>query len=153
VPRDGGAESPVSSTTTGLEFDGDWPGLAATVTARLGRPGLIGQFMHQSELLGQDAEGFTLRVPIRTLAETALIGKVRDILTTHFGRPVRLTVEVGAVRGTTVAQVRSREQAQAQAQAQATIEGDAFVQTLLTGFDGTILPESVQPIAPNGESR
>ena len=109
--------------------------------------------MHQSELLGRDADGFTLRVPIRTLAEPGLVGKVRDMLATHFGQPVRLTVEVGAVRGTTVALVRSREQAEAQAQAQATIEGDAFVQTLLTGFDGTILPESVQPIAPNGESR
>jgi DNA polymerase-3 subunit gamma/tau len=147
------AAGPAESATSGLEFDGDWPGLAATVTARLGRPGLIGQFMHQSELLGRDADGFTLRVPIRTLAEPGLVGKVRDMLATHFGRPVRLTVEVGAVRGTTVALVRSREQAEAQAQAQATIEGDAFVQTLLTGFDGTILPESVQPIAPNGESR
>jgi DNA polymerase-3 subunit gamma/tau len=135
-----------------LAFDGDWPGLAATVVARLGRPGLVGQFMQQSELLSHDADGFTLRVPVKPLAEPALLVKVRDVLAAHFGRPARLTVEVGQVRGTTVAAVRSREQAEALAQAQAVIEGDAFVQTLISGFDGTIVPESIQPIAPTGST-
>ena len=72
------------------------------------------------------------------------------MLAAQFGRPVRLVAEVGAVRGTTVAAVRSREQADALAQAQAVIEGDAFVQTLISGFDGTIVPESIQPIGPTG---
>ena len=135
-----------------LGFDGDWPGLAAAVVARLGRPGLVGQFMQQSELLSHDAEGFSLRVPVRPLAEPALTAKVRDVLAAHFGRPVRLAVEVGQVRGTTVAAVRSREQAEALAQAQAVIEGDAFVQTLISGFGGTIVPESIQPIGPTGSS-
>ena len=135
-----------------LAFDGDWPGLAASVVARLGRPGLVGQFMQQSELLSHDADGFTLRVPVKPLAEPALLAKVRDVLAAHFGRPARLTVEVGQVRGTTVAAVRSREQAEALAQAQAVIEGDAFVQTLISGFDGTIVPESIQPIAPTGST-
>jgi DNA polymerase-3 subunit gamma/tau len=133
-----------------LAFDGDWPGLAAAVVARLGRPGLVGQFMQQSELLAHDADGFTVRVPVRPLAEPALLAKVRDVLAAQFGRPVRLVAEVGAVRGTTVAAVRSREQADALAQAQAVIEGDAFVQTLISGFGGTIVPESIQPIGPTG---
>jgi DNA polymerase-3 subunit gamma/tau len=136
-----------------LAFDGDWPGLAAAVVARLGRPGLVGQFMQQSELIGHDRDGFTLRVPVKPLAEPALVAKVREVLATHFGRPVRISVEVGTVRGTTVAAVRSREQAEALAQAQATLQGDAFVQTLITGFDGTIVPESIQPIGPSGETR
>jgi DNA polymerase-3 subunit gamma/tau len=126
------------------------------VVARLGRPGLVGQFMHQSELVAHDADGFTLRVPVRPLAEPALLGKVRDVLAIHFGRPVRIAVEVGAVRGTTVAAVRSREQADALAQAQSTLEGDAFVRTLIDTFDGTIVPDSIQPIGPHalpGESR
>jgi DNA polymerase-3 subunit gamma/tau len=136
-----------------LAIDGDWPGLAAAVVARLGRPGLVGQFMQQSELIGHDRDGFTLRVPVKPLAEPALVAKVREVLATHFGRPVRISVEVGTVRGTTVAAVRSREQAEALAQAQATLQGDAFVQTLITGFDGTIVPESIQPIGPSGETR
>ena len=84
------------------------------------------------------------------------VGKVRDVLAIHFGRPVRIAVEVGAVRGTTVAAVRSREQADALAQAQSTLEGDAFVRTLIDTFDGTIVPDSIQPIGPHalpGESR
>jgi DNA polymerase-3 subunit gamma/tau len=136
-----------------LDFRGDWAALAADVVARLGRPGLVGQFMQQSELLGHDADGFTLRVPVKPLAEPALLAKVREVLAAVFGRPVRLAVEVGQVRGTTVAQVRSREQAEALAQAQAHIEGDAFVQTLLTGFEGTIVPDSIQPVGSTGESR
>jgi DNA polymerase-3 subunit gamma/tau len=122
------------------------------VVARLGRPGLVGQFMQQSELVAHDAHGFSLRVPVKPLAEPALLAKVRDVLAAHFGRPVRLAAEVGQVRGTTVAAVRSREQADALAQAQATIEGDAFVRTLITGFDGTIVPESIQPVVPNGSA-
>jgi DNA polymerase-3 subunit gamma/tau len=136
-----------------LAFSGDWAALAAEVVARLGRPGLIGQFMQQSELLGHDADGFSLRVPVKPLAEPALLAKVREVLAAVFGRPVRLAVEVGPVRGTTVAQVRSREQSEALAQAQAHIAGDAFVQTLLTGFEGTIVPDSIRPVGPTGESQ
>jgi DNA polymerase-3 subunit gamma/tau len=142
----------VPASAAGLAFDGDWPGLASAVVARLEKPGLVGQFMQQTELLAHDADGFSLRVPVRPLAEPALVAKVRDVLAGHFGRPVRLTVEVGSVRGTTVASARSREQAEALALAQATIQGDAFVQTLVTGFDGTIVPESIQPVAPTGST-
>jgi DNA polymerase-3 subunit gamma/tau len=143
---------PAPAGAATLAFDGDWPGLASAVVARLEKPGLVGQFMQQTELLAHDADGFSLRVPVRPLAEPALVAKVRDVLAGHFGRPVRLTVEVGSVRGTTVASARSREQAEALALAQATIQGDAFVQTLVTGFDGTIVPESIQPIAPTGST-
>jgi DNA polymerase-3 subunit gamma/tau len=144
---------PVAAAAT-TAFDGDWNSLAAAVTADLqGRAGLVGQFMQQSELLGFDSatDTFSLRVPVRPLAEPALVGKVRERLAQHFGRPMKVTVDVGTVRGTTVAAVRNREQAQANAQAHANIEGDAFVQTLLTSFDGTILPESIQPLRPTGD--
>jgi DNA polymerase-3 subunit gamma/tau len=142
---------PAAATTA---FDGDWTSLAAAVTAGLqGRAGLVGQFMQQSELLSFDGatDTFTLRVPVRPLAEPALLVKVRERLAQHFGRPMKVTVDVGTVRGTTVAAVRNREQAQANAQAHANIEGDAFVQTLLTSFDGTILPDSIQPLGQPGE--
>jgi DNA polymerase III subunit gamma/tau len=145
---------PVPAAAATTPFDGDWTSLAAAVTAGLqGRAGLVGQFMQQSELLGFDAatDTFSLRVPVRPLAEPALLGKVRERLAQHFGRPMKVAVEIGTVRGTTVAAVRNREQAQANAQAHANIEGDAFVQTLLTSFDGTILPESIQPLRPNGD--
>jgi hypothetical protein len=52
-----------------------------------------------------------------------------------------------------VAAERSRDQAAAMANAQATLQDDTFVRTLLTGFDGTILPDSVRPVGPNGDPR
>jgi DNA polymerase-3 subunit gamma/tau len=130
-------------------FEGDWPAFAAQLTAGLGRPGLIGQFMQQSELLGSDADCLFLRVPVKPLAEPALVAKVRDALVTQLGRPVRLEVQVGQVQGTTVAAVRSREQAEALAQAHETIHADSFVQSLLNDFDATIVPDSVQPMGSN----
>jgi DNA polymerase-3 subunit gamma/tau len=133
-------------------FDGNWPALAAAVNARLGRAGLVGQFMTQSELLAWDADAFTIRVPVKPLAEPGLVAKVRDVLASHLGRPVAIKVEVGVVRGTTAAAVRTREQEQVQAHARARIEGDEFVQTLISGFDGTIVPDSIQPIGPTGET-
>jgi DNA polymerase-3 subunit gamma/tau len=133
-------------------FDGNWPALAAAVNARLGRAGLVGQFMTQSELLAWDADVFTIRVPVKPLAEPGLVAKVRDVLASRLGSPVAIKVEVGAVRGTTAAAVRTREQEQVQAHARARIEGDEFVQTLISGFDGTIVPDSIQPIGPTGET-
>jgi DNA polymerase III subunit gamma/tau len=142
------ASAPVAAALAApAAFDGDWAAFAAS----LPRTGLIGQFVHQSELIGHDRDHFRLRVPIKQLAEPGTVAKVRDALSHHLGQPVRLTVEVGAVQGATAAAARAQQQAELQAQAHATIEGDAFVRTLLTEFDGTILPESVQPISPTGE--
>ena len=155
-PRPAASPAPAPSSQTSEPttpvFEGDWPALARIVVSRLGRPGLVGQFMQQSELIDHDDQGFSLRVPVKPLAEPALVGKVTEVLASVLGRPVRLRIEVGAVRGATAAQARSREQAEALAQAHAHIEGDMFIQTLLTRFDGTIVPESVQPLGPQGES-
>lgn len=145
------APAPVAAVAAAA-FDGDWPALAARINARLGRAGLIGQFMTQSELLGWEGLEFRLRVPVKPLAEAALQAKVREVLSSHFGGPVTLKVDVGAVQGATAAAVRTREQAQAQSEARAAIEGDDFVKTLLAGFDGTIVPDSIRPIGPQGES-
>ncbi|MFN5881848.1 MAG: hypothetical protein ACK44L_09075, partial [Burkholderiales bacterium] len=136
-------------------FEGDWPALARAVTAALPRAGLIGQFMSQSELLGAQGLNFRLRVPVKPLAEPSLLAKVRDAMTRYFGSPVQIQVEVGSVQGTTAAAVQHQEQAQAQAQARADIESDTFVQSLIQGFEGTILPGSIEPLAndSSGEPR
>jgi DNA polymerase III subunit gamma/tau len=130
-------------------FHGDWTALAASLSSS----GLIGQFMHQSELLEHAGGQFRVRVPIKQMAEPSIVAKVRDALSQHLGHPVRLAVEVGAVKGETAASVRTQQEADTQARARADIEGDAFVRTLLTDFDGTIIPDSVKPVGSNGESR
>jgi len=111
--------------------------------------------MSQSELLGAQGLSFSLRVPVKPLAEPSLLAKVRDAMGRYFGSPVQIQVEVGSVQGTTAAAVQHQEQAQAQAQARADIESDTFVQSLLQGFEGTILPGSIEPLAhdSSGEPR
>ena len=125
-------------------FDGDWPALAPL----LGLSGFALQFMQQSELLARDGLSLRVRVPIRPLAEPLTVNKVRDALSAHFGAPVRLTVEVGAVGGSTAAAAASRQRAERLDQARAAIESDPFVRTLLTDFGGRIVPDSVEPIDP-----
>ena len=124
------------------DFDGDWPALAR----RLGLGGFAGQFMGQSELLGREGDVFQVRVPIRPLAEVGTVNKVREALSAHFGRPVRLTVEVGAVAGVTAVREAQREQGEQLEQAREALEADPFVRSLVSGLDGRIVPGSVTPV-------
>ncbi len=108
--------------------------------------GLAQQFMQQSELIRHDGLEFRVRVPVKALAEASTVGKVREALSTHFGAPVRLTVETGAVGGATAASVASRQRAERLSEARAAIEEDPFVRTLIDDFGGRILPDSVRPV-------
>jgi DNA polymerase-3 subunit gamma/tau len=134
-----------------VDFDGNWPALVSEVRAG----GMAAQFLQQSELLDHEALHFRLRVPMRALAEAATVKRAREVLAAHFGREVRLSVEVGAIAGPTAAALASQRRAEEQADARAAIEADPFVQTLLNEFGGTIVPGSVRPAAgnrPSGES-
>ena len=122
-------------------FDGDWPALAAALQVG----GLALQFMQQSELVQADGLSFKVRVPIRPLAEPGTVARVREALAAHFGAPVRLSAEVGAVAGQTAAAVASQQRSERLQQAQEAMESDPFVQTLLTDFGGRIIPGSVRP--------
>ena len=58
-----------------------------------------------------------------------------------------MTIEVGAVKGTTVAAVRSDERAARQTEAQAIIDADPFVQAVVRDFGGArVVPGSVKPV-------
>ena len=133
-------ETPAAATA----FDGDWPALAAALPVS----GFSQQFMQQSELIAHEGWSFRVRVPIRPLSEALTVNKVREALSAYFGAPVRLAVEVGTVNGQTAAAAISQQRAERLDQARAAIESDPFVQTLLTDFDGRIVPDSVKPIDP-----
>jgi DNA polymerase-3 subunit gamma/tau len=128
-----------------VAFDGDWPALAR----RLAATGLLGQFLQQSELVSVDQDGFRVRVPIRPLAEAATVSRVRELLSQHFGQPVRLQVEVGAVAGITAARVVEQERGERLEAARESLESDPFVRSLLSDLGGRILPDSVVPV-PGG---
>ncbi len=123
-------------------FDGDWPALAPRV--RLG--GLAQQFLEQSELVHHEGLLFRVRVPIRPLADPNTVGKVREGLTALFGAPVRLTVEVGQIGGTTAAQAAQEQRGQRLADARQSLEQDPFVRSLIDDFGGRIVPDSIRPV-------
>ncbi|MGD9943628.1 MAG: DNA polymerase III subunit gamma/tau [Burkholderiaceae bacterium] len=144
---------PAAASATAAEaivgFDGDWASLAERIAVN----GFVRQFMQQSELLAVDGTLFRLRVPIRPMADPATVNRVREALSAHFGAPVRIEVEVGAVQGPTAAGVAAQRRAERQAQAQAALEADPFVRTLLDEFDGAIVPGSVRPLAGQDAER
>lgn len=134
---------PAAAAGLQASFDGDWPALARELNAT----GLVGQFLQQSELLSVDAECIRLRVPIRPLAEPGTVARVRERLAQHFGHPVRLQVEVGAVAGATAARVAEQQRGERLDAARESLESDPFVQSLLSDLGGRILPDSVTPLS------
>ena len=130
------------AATASLAID-DWVALVGGLKLS----GLTSQLAQQSELVAHDDRSITLRVPIKSLASPATLDKLKAALTQHFGRPVGVTVEVGSVKGTTVAAVRSDERAARQADAQAIIDADPFVQAVVRDFGGArVVPGSVKPV-------
>ena len=149
APRVQSAATPQSDDWDG--FDGDWPALAAT----LDLSGMAGQFARQSQLVGRDPTGLVLRVPIRPLADPALVERVRQALAIRLGREVRLTVEVGDIDGMTAQRVADEAQAHRLQAAREALEADPFVKTLIEEFDAEIVPGSIRPLDPpsNQEER
>lgn len=142
------APAPAPVPTEGIsaeiaqQFAGDWPALARV----LNLSGIARQCVDRSSLVSFDQDGFVLRAPIRAMTEASLVAKIRDALTAHFGRPMRVSILSGDVEGPTVAGIDSAEQAQRLAQAQAVIQADPFVQALIQDFGAQIVPGSVQPV-------
>ncbi|RJG01712.1 DNA polymerase III subunit gamma/tau [Noviherbaspirillum sedimenti] len=128
-----------------LNWDGNWPVLAAGLPVR----GVTQQLAQQSELLQCEADGnaaqFHLRVPLETLCAAGSIDKLVAALSEHFGKTVRVTTEIGAVEQTASAAAQA-ERAERQRQAEETMQGDPFVQTLMREFGATIVPGSIRPI-------
>ena len=63
----------------------------------------------------------------------------------HFGQPLRVTTEIGAVVHTASAQAQEAR-AERQRAAEETIQNDPFVQTLMRDFGATIVPGSIKPL-------
>jgi DNA polymerase-3 subunit gamma/tau len=134
-------ESLAIAVETSPKFAGDWPALARVLTLS----GIARQCVDRSALVSFDHDGFVLRAPIRAMTEAPLVVKIRDALTAHFGRPIRVSILSGEVEGPTVAGIDSAEQAQRLSQAQAVIQADPFVQALIQDFGAQVVPGSVQP--------
>ena len=86
-----------------------------------------------------------LRVPVETLCSAGSVDKLATALSEHFGKTVRISTELGAVRQTANAHAEA-ERAVRQREAEQTMHDDPFVQTLIREFGATIVPGSIKPI-------
>jgi len=124
----------------------DWPALAA----RLQLAGLARELALRSELVTQEGDHFTLRVPVKALLEAGNESRVRAALSEHFGRPIRLTTRVGATTGPTAAGRNEQARAALQKEAENAIYSDPFVRELIENFGASVDPRSIRPAKPDG---
>lgn len=128
-----------------LNWDGDWPTLAAKLPLR----GVVHQLAQQSELLECEPHGegtaFLLRIPVDTLRSAGAVDKLATALSEHFGKPVRVNTEIGAVARTANAAAVAEREAR-QREAEESMHNDPFVQTLMREFGASFVPGSIRPV-------
>ena len=130
-----------SAAAPAAPFRGDWPQLAA----QLGATGLARELAAHSELLSAEDDHFRLRVSIKSYAEAGNVARLRAALERHFGRPMRLSVEVGGTAGVTAAALAEQARSDQQKRAEEAIYADPFVQELIENFGAQIDPQSIRP--------
>ena len=128
-----------------LNWDGDWPALAASLPVR----GVAQQLAQQSELercdLSQGNPVFHLRVAVATLlTASGSQEKLTAALTEHFGREVRIEGTTGRVEHTANAAALAEKEA-LQKRTEELMNNDPFVQKLIREFGASIMPGSIRP--------
>jgi DNA polymerase-3 subunit gamma/tau len=122
-------------------FDGDWAALAA----RLPVGGLVRELAVNSALVAVDGDHVSLAVPIKALADSGNVERLRAALSRHWGREIRLKVDVGAAAGPTAAAAAAKARAEKQRRAEEAIYADPLVQRLIDDFDAQVDPASIRP--------
>jgi DNA polymerase-3 subunit gamma/tau len=122
----------------------DWPALAVALKLS----GLARELALRSELVAHEGDHLTLRVPIKTLLEAGTEARLCAALTEHFGRPVVLSMQVGAISGATAASRSEQARAVRQQQAEDAIYADPFVRELIDNFGASVDPRSIRPAPP-----
>ena len=138
------APAPAASTGAAAPFDGDWTALSRLLPLTAS----VKLLAQNAELKKFDGETFELVLPAerKTLADAAYQQQLKTALSAYFGKPCLLKVEIGAVRGESVAAIEANDKRQRQQQAVASVKGDDFVKELVEGFDATIVESSIKPL-------
>ncbi len=136
----------VITPVPGLDWDGNWPAVAAALPLR----GVAQQLAMQAELIDCTLDGnahvFRVRVPIETWRTPGNVEKLTAALGERFGRAVRVDTELGAVWYTASAEAQAHRAACQQA-AEDTIAGDPFVNEMMRDFGAFVVPGSIVPPA------
>ena len=140
----------VITPVPGLDWDGNWPAVAAVLPLR----GVAQQLAVQAELIECLHDGhsttFRLRVPIDTWRSPANVEKLAAALSERFGRKVGVDTELGAVWYTASAEAQAHREA-CQLAAEETIASDPFVLDMKRAFDAFVVPGTITP-APAGSA-
>ena len=122
----------------------DWHALIR----ELGLSGLLRELAQHCAWLGLDGERVRLRLdPLhRSLREQrGLPERLQAELSRHFGRPLRLELEIGEVADTPARRDQA-EKARRHAEAVAALESDPFVRELIERFDASLDVASVRAL-------
>ncbi|MBS1162338.1 MAG: polymerase subunit gamma and tau, partial [Burkholderiaceae bacterium] len=139
VPKTAGAAKAASPP---LPRPDEWPRLVEALQVA----GLARELAAHSELLASEGDHFRLRVAIKSYAEPASVERLRAALTQHFGRPIRVSVEVGSTAGaSTAAALAEQARSERQKGAEQAILSDPFVQELIENFGAQVEPQSIRP--------
>jgi DNA polymerase-3 subunit gamma/tau len=128
-----------------INWDGNWPALAAGLALR----GVSQQLALQTELASCTVDGlvttFKLRVPIDTLRASGNTEKLQAALQEHFAdTKVHLEIDIGQVWYTASAEAIATR-AECQRLAEETVMNDAFVKDVMRDLGAFIVPGSVRP--------
>ena len=128
-----------------LDWDGNWPALAAGLALR----GVSQQLALQTELIKCHTDAgsatFHLRVPVDTLRASGNSEKLQAALQERFPAVrVNLETELGPTWYTASAEAKAARE-ERQRQAEAVVAGDAFVQEMERTFNAFVVPGSVKP--------
>ena len=97
-------------------------------------------------MLSYDEHSITLRVAEtqKHLASTNYQGKLSGAINSHFGRKIKLNINIDS-EANTPAKQNAEEKAVVQSGAEEAIMNDAFVQSLIQDFDAKVIPNSIKP--------
>jgi DNA polymerase-3 subunit gamma/tau len=131
-----------SAARASLPSAEQWPQLVRALQVA----GLARELAAHSELVSSEGDHFRLRVAIKSYAEAGNVERLRSVLTQHFGRPIRVSVEVGSTTGaTTAAALAEQARSERQKGAEQAILSDPFVQELIENFGAQVEPQSIRP--------
>jgi DNA polymerase-3 subunit gamma/tau len=128
-----------------LDWDGNWPALAATLPLR----GVSQQLALQTELIACHADAgsavLRLRVPVDTLRASGNSEKLQAAVQEIFaGKRITIETEIGPVWYTASAEAKAARE-ERQRLAEAIVAGDPFVQEMERVLNAFVVPGSVRP--------
>src|SRR5687768_9788502 len=133
---------PVAPAARPAQSSGEWPQLVRELPVT----GAARELARNAELRRHHEGVYELVVPKAKayLAERSYVDKLKAALDQHLARPVRVNVTVGDVAGATAAAVEAGEREARQAEAVKSVQGDGFVQDLVSMFDAKLVDSSIR---------